>query len=68
MMMYSRGNTSLQPSENACHNSSFSPSSLKQIQTTFLIDNKKVFGTHLMQDMIKDALRYFVSPPVLSNK
>lgn len=38
------------------------------IQTTFLIDNKKVFGTHLMQDMIKDALRYFVSPPVLSYK
>lgn len=37
-------------------------------QTTFLIDNKKVFGTHLMQDMIKDALRYFVSPPVLSYK
>ncbi|XP_077416930.1 N-alpha-acetyltransferase 35, NatC auxiliary subunit [Vanacampus margaritifer] len=38
------------------------------LQTTFLIDNKKVFGTHLMQDMIKDALRYFVSPPVLSYK
>uniref|UniRef100_A0A671T2H6 N-alpha-acetyltransferase 35, NatC auxiliary subunit n=1 Tax=Sinocyclocheilus anshuiensis TaxID=1608454 RepID=A0A671T2H6_9TELE len=38
------------------------------LQTTFLIDNKKVFGTHLMQDMIKDALRYFVSPPVLSPK
>ncbi|XP_056102462.1 N-alpha-acetyltransferase 35, NatC auxiliary subunit-like [Rhinichthys klamathensis goyatoka] len=38
------------------------------LQTTFLIDNKKVFGTHLMQDMIKDALRYFVSPPVLSTK
>ena len=37
-------------------------------KTTFLIDNKKVFGTHLMQDMIKDALRCFVSPPVLSSK
>ncbi|KAG7246930.1 hypothetical protein CRUP_023194, partial [Coryphaenoides rupestris] len=36
--------------------------------TTFLIDNKKVFGTHLMQDMIKDALRCFLSPPVLSSK
>ncbi|XP_029493170.1 N-alpha-acetyltransferase 35, NatC auxiliary subunit isoform X2 [Oncorhynchus nerka] len=38
------------------------------LQTTFLIDNKKVFGTQPMQDMIKDALRYFVSPPVLSSK
>uniref|UniRef100_A0A8C4RWM9 N-alpha-acetyltransferase 35, NatC auxiliary subunit n=1 Tax=Erpetoichthys calabaricus TaxID=27687 RepID=A0A8C4RWM9_ERPCA len=38
------------------------------LQTTFLMDNKKVFGTHLMQDMIKDALRNFVSPPVLSTK
>lgn len=37
-------------------------------QTTFLVDNKKVFGTHLMQDMVKDALRSFVSPPVLSPK
>ncbi|NXO65124.1 NAA35 acetyltransferase, partial [Phainopepla nitens] len=36
--------------------------------TTFLVDNKKVFGTHLMQDMVKDALRSFVSPPVLSPK
>ncbi|RMC19130.1 hypothetical protein DUI87_03734 [Hirundo rustica rustica] len=36
------------------------------ILTTFLVDNKKVFGTHLMQDMVKDALRSFVSPPVLS--
>ncbi|OBS72381.1 hypothetical protein A6R68_13048 [Neotoma lepida] len=35
-------------------------------ETTFLVDNKKVFGTHLMQDMVKDALRSFVSPPVLS--
>ncbi|MGH0163439.1 UNVERIFIED_CONTAM: hypothetical protein FKN15_049040 [Acipenser sinensis] len=41
---------------------------LHSILTTFLIDNKKVFGTHLMQDMIKEALRYFVSPPVLSAK
>ncbi|KAI1239910.1 N-alpha-acetyltransferase 35, partial [Lamprotornis superbus] len=38
------------------------------ILTTFLVDNKKVFGTHLMQDMVKDALRSFVSPPVLSPK
>ncbi|KAB1252287.1 N-alpha-acetyltransferase 35; NatC auxiliary subunit, partial [Camelus dromedarius] len=37
-------------------------------KTTFLVDNKKVFGTHLMQDMVKDALRSFVSPPVLSPK
>uniref|UniRef100_A0A8C9ZHL5 N-alpha-acetyltransferase 35, NatC auxiliary subunit n=1 Tax=Sander lucioperca TaxID=283035 RepID=A0A8C9ZHL5_SANLU len=41
---------------------------LLTFSTTFLIDNRKVFGTHLMQDMIKDALRYFVSPPVLSYK
>ncbi|XP_051875496.1 N-alpha-acetyltransferase 35, NatC auxiliary subunit isoform X2 [Pristis pectinata] len=41
---------------------------LHNILATFLVDNKKVFGTHLMQDMIKDALRYFVSPPVLSSK
>ncbi|RXM32324.1 N-alpha-acetyltransferase 35, NatC auxiliary subunit [Acipenser ruthenus] len=41
---------------------------LHSILTTFLIDNRKVFGTHLMQDMIKEALRYFVSPPVLSAK
>uniref|UniRef100_A0A3P9J284 N-alpha-acetyltransferase 35, NatC auxiliary subunit n=1 Tax=Oryzias latipes TaxID=8090 RepID=A0A3P9J284_ORYLA len=53
-----------------CEFSEQSPCVLSRslLQTTFLIDNKKVFGTHLMQDMIKDALRYFVSPPVLSNK
>uniref|UniRef100_A0A665VA75 N-alpha-acetyltransferase 35, NatC auxiliary subunit n=1 Tax=Echeneis naucrates TaxID=173247 RepID=A0A665VA75_ECHNA len=51
-----------------CEFSEQSPCVLSRslLQTTFLIDNKKVFGTHLMQDMIKDALRYFVSPPVLS--
>ncbi|XP_018114529.1 N-alpha-acetyltransferase 35, NatC auxiliary subunit isoform X2 [Xenopus laevis] len=38
------------------------------LQATFLVDNKKVFGTHLMQDMVKDALRSFVSPPALSPK
>ncbi|RLW05148.1 hypothetical protein DV515_00005337 [Chloebia gouldiae] len=43
-------------------------SNLHCILTTFLVDNKKVFGTHLMQDMVKDALRSFVSPPVLSPK
>lgn len=37
-------------------------------KTTFLVDNKKAFGIHLMQDMVKDALRSFVSPPVLSPK
>uniref|UniRef100_A0A4W4DW98 N-alpha-acetyltransferase 35, NatC auxiliary subunit n=1 Tax=Electrophorus electricus TaxID=8005 RepID=A0A4W4DW98_ELEEL len=53
-----------------CEFSEQSPCVLSRslLQTTFLIDNKKVFGTHLMQDMIKDALRYFVSPPVLSPK
>ncbi|XP_062310710.1 N-alpha-acetyltransferase 35, NatC auxiliary subunit isoform X3 [Osmerus eperlanus] len=53
-----------------CEFSEQSPCVLSRslLQTTFLIDNKKVFGTHLMQDMIKDALRYFVSPPVLSSK
>ncbi|XP_034090783.1 N-alpha-acetyltransferase 35, NatC auxiliary subunit isoform X3 [Gymnodraco acuticeps] len=53
-----------------CEFSEQSPCVLSRslLQTTFLIDNKKVFGTHLMQDMIKDALRYFVSPPVLSYK
>uniref|UniRef100_UPI00398E46BC N-alpha-acetyltransferase 35, NatC auxiliary subunit isoform X1 n=1 Tax=Pristiophorus japonicus TaxID=55135 RepID=UPI00398E46BC len=53
-----------------CEFSEQSPCVLSRslLQTTFLVDNKKVFGTHLMQDMIKDALRYFVSPPVLSSK
>uniref|UniRef100_A0A3P8VUS9 N-alpha-acetyltransferase 35, NatC auxiliary subunit n=1 Tax=Cynoglossus semilaevis TaxID=244447 RepID=A0A3P8VUS9_CYNSE len=53
-----------------CEFSEQSPCVLSRslLQTTFLIDNKKVYGTHLMQDMIKDALRYFVSPPVLSYK
>ncbi|KAJ4941750.1 hypothetical protein JOQ06_011624 [Pogonophryne albipinna] len=53
-----------------CEFSEQSPCVLSRslLQTTFLIDNKKVFGTHLMQDMIKDSLRYFVSPPVLSYK
>ncbi|XP_056275473.1 N-alpha-acetyltransferase 35, NatC auxiliary subunit isoform X2 [Pseudoliparis swirei] len=53
-----------------CEFSEQSPCVLSRslLQTTFLIDNKKVFGTHLMQDMIKDALRYLVSPPVLSYK
>ncbi|XP_056448364.1 N-alpha-acetyltransferase 35, NatC auxiliary subunit-like [Gadus chalcogrammus] len=53
-----------------CEFSEQSPCVLSRslLQTTFLIDNKKVFGTHLMQDMIKDALRCFVSPPVLSSK
>ncbi|KAJ8005973.1 hypothetical protein DPEC_G00123450 [Dallia pectoralis] len=53
-----------------CEFSEQSPCVLSRslLQTTFLIDNKKVFGTQLMQDMIKDALRYFVSPPVLSFK
>ncbi|CAB1319463.1 unnamed protein product [Coregonus sp. 'balchen'] len=53
-----------------CEFSEQSPCVLSRslLQTTFLIDNKKVFGTQPMQDMIKDALRYFVSPPVLSSK
>uniref|UniRef100_A0AAY4BH57 N-alpha-acetyltransferase 35, NatC auxiliary subunit n=1 Tax=Denticeps clupeoides TaxID=299321 RepID=A0AAY4BH57_9TELE len=53
-----------------CEFSEQSPCVLSRslLQTTFLIDNKKVFGTHLMQDLIKDALRSFVSPPVLSSK
>ncbi|TRY99438.1 hypothetical protein DNTS_022988 [Danionella cerebrum] len=53
-----------------CEFSEQSPCVLSRslLQTTFLIDNRKVFGTHLMQDMIKDALRHFVSPPVLSTK
>uniref|UniRef100_A0A8C6MC98 N-alpha-acetyltransferase 35, NatC auxiliary subunit n=1 Tax=Nothobranchius furzeri TaxID=105023 RepID=A0A8C6MC98_NOTFU len=53
-----------------CEFSEQSPCVLSRslLQTTFLIDNKKVFGTHLMQDMVKDALRCFVSPPVLSYK
>uniref|UniRef100_A0A3B3QJC9 N-alpha-acetyltransferase 35, NatC auxiliary subunit n=1 Tax=Paramormyrops kingsleyae TaxID=1676925 RepID=A0A3B3QJC9_9TELE len=53
-----------------CEFSEQSPCVLSRslLQTTFLIDNKKVFGTHLMQDMMKDALRSFVSPPVLSPK
>uniref|UniRef100_A0A8C9RM46 N-alpha-acetyltransferase 35, NatC auxiliary subunit n=1 Tax=Scleropages formosus TaxID=113540 RepID=A0A8C9RM46_SCLFO len=53
-----------------CEFSEQSPCVLSRslLQTTFLIDNRKVFGTHLMQDMIKDALRSFVSPPVLSIK
>ncbi|KAK6492974.1 N-alpha-acetyltransferase 35 [Huso huso] len=53
-----------------CEFSEQSPCVLSRslLQTTFLIDNRKVFGTHLMQDMIKEALRYFVSPPVLSAK
>uniref|UniRef100_A0A4W3GWC5 N-alpha-acetyltransferase 35, NatC auxiliary subunit n=1 Tax=Callorhinchus milii TaxID=7868 RepID=A0A4W3GWC5_CALMI len=53
-----------------CEFSEQSPCVLSRslLQATFLVDNKKVFGTHLMQDMIKDALRYFVSPPVLSSK
>uniref|UniRef100_A0A8K9VDU9 N-alpha-acetyltransferase 35, NatC auxiliary subunit n=1 Tax=Oncorhynchus mykiss TaxID=8022 RepID=A0A8K9VDU9_ONCMY len=53
-----------------CEFSEQSPCVLSRslLQTTFLIDNKKVFGTLPMQDMIKDALRYFVSPPVLSSK
>ncbi|XP_040211448.1 N-alpha-acetyltransferase 35, NatC auxiliary subunit isoform X2 [Rana temporaria] len=53
-----------------CEFSEQSPCVLSRslLQTTFLVDNKKVFGTHLMQDMIKDALRSFVSPPVLSSK
>uniref|UniRef100_S4R520 N-alpha-acetyltransferase 35, NatC auxiliary subunit n=1 Tax=Petromyzon marinus TaxID=7757 RepID=S4R520_PETMA len=38
------------------------------LQVTFLADNKKVFGTHLLQEMLRDALRAFVSPPVLSHK
>uniref|UniRef100_A0A8C9W4W6 N-alpha-acetyltransferase 35, NatC auxiliary subunit n=1 Tax=Scleropages formosus TaxID=113540 RepID=A0A8C9W4W6_SCLFO len=48
-----------------CEFSEQSPCVLSRslLQTTFLIDNRKVFGTHLMQDMIKDALRSFVSPP-----
>uniref|UniRef100_A0A8C3NVX7 N-alpha-acetyltransferase 35, NatC auxiliary subunit n=1 Tax=Cyanoderma ruficeps TaxID=181631 RepID=A0A8C3NVX7_9PASS len=51
-----------------CEFSEQSPCVLSRslLQTTFLVDNKKVFGTHLMQDMVKDALRSFVSPPVLS--
>ncbi|MEE6459569.1 hypothetical protein FKM82_000658 [Ascaphus truei] len=53
-----------------CEFSEQSPCVLSRslLQTTFLVDNKKVFGTHLMQDMVKDALRSFVSPPVLSSK
>ncbi|XP_051822040.1 N-alpha-acetyltransferase 35, NatC auxiliary subunit isoform X3 [Antechinus flavipes] len=53
-----------------CEFSEQSPCVLSRslLQTTFLVDNKKVFGTHLMQDMVKDALRSFVSPPVLSPK
>ncbi|XP_063769847.1 N-alpha-acetyltransferase 35, NatC auxiliary subunit isoform X2 [Pseudophryne corroboree] len=53
-----------------CEFSEQSPCVLSRslLQTTFLVDNKKVFGTHLMQDMVKDALRFFVSPPVLSSK
>ncbi|XP_048449392.1 N-alpha-acetyltransferase 35, NatC auxiliary subunit [Rhincodon typus] len=53
-----------------CEFSEQSPCVLSRslLQATFLVDNKKVFGIHLMQDMIKDALRYFVSPPVLSSK
>ncbi|XP_073402099.1 N-alpha-acetyltransferase 35, NatC auxiliary subunit isoform X3 [Dendrobates tinctorius] len=53
-----------------CEFSEQSPCVLSRslLQTTFLVDNKKVFGTHLIQDMIKDALRSFVSPPVLSSK
>ncbi|KAJ3604452.1 hypothetical protein NHX12_029192 [Muraenolepis orangiensis] len=53
-----------------CEFSEQSPCVLSRslLQTTFLIDNKKVFGIHLMQDVIKDALRCFVSPPVLSSK
>uniref|UniRef100_A0A6I8QKC6 N-alpha-acetyltransferase 35, NatC auxiliary subunit n=1 Tax=Xenopus tropicalis TaxID=8364 RepID=A0A6I8QKC6_XENTR len=53
-----------------CEFSEQSPCVLSRslLQTTFLVDNKKVFGTHLMQDMIKDALRSFVSPPALSPK
>uniref|UniRef100_A0A8C8JTC9 N-alpha-acetyltransferase 35, NatC auxiliary subunit n=1 Tax=Oncorhynchus tshawytscha TaxID=74940 RepID=A0A8C8JTC9_ONCTS len=45
-----------------CEFSEQSPCVLSRslLQTTFLIDNKKVFGTQPMQDMIKDALRYFV--------
>uniref|UniRef100_A0A8C8MFH0 N-alpha-acetyltransferase 35, NatC auxiliary subunit n=1 Tax=Oncorhynchus tshawytscha TaxID=74940 RepID=A0A8C8MFH0_ONCTS len=46
-----------------CEFSEQSPCVLSRslLQTTFLIDNKKVFGTQPMQDLIKDALRYFVS-------
>ncbi|KAG8455301.1 hypothetical protein GDO86_001483 [Hymenochirus boettgeri] len=53
-----------------CEFSEQSPCVLSRslLQTTFLVDNKKVFGTHLMQDMVKDALRSFVSPPALSPK
>uniref|UniRef100_F7FQU5 N-alpha-acetyltransferase 35, NatC auxiliary subunit n=1 Tax=Ornithorhynchus anatinus TaxID=9258 RepID=F7FQU5_ORNAN len=53
-----------------CEFSEQSPCVLSRslLQTTFLVDNKKVFGTHLMQDMVRDALRSFVSPPVLSPK
>uniref|UniRef100_A0A8C3S4D3 N-alpha-acetyltransferase 35, NatC auxiliary subunit n=1 Tax=Chelydra serpentina TaxID=8475 RepID=A0A8C3S4D3_CHESE len=53
-----------------CEFSEQSPCVLSRslLQTTFLVDNKKVFGTHLIQDMVKDALRSFVSPPVLSPK
>ena len=53
-----------------CEFSEQSPCVLSRslLQTTFLVDKKKVFGIHLMQDMVKDALRSFVSPPVLSPK
>uniref|UniRef100_A0A8C6CT46 N-alpha-acetyltransferase 35, NatC auxiliary subunit n=1 Tax=Moschus moschiferus TaxID=68415 RepID=A0A8C6CT46_MOSMO len=53
-----------------CEFSEQSPCVLSRslLQTTFLVDNKKVFEIHLMQHMVKDALRSFVSPLVLSPK
>uniref|UniRef100_UPI00358DE771 N-alpha-acetyltransferase 35, NatC auxiliary subunit isoform X2 n=1 Tax=Myxine glutinosa TaxID=7769 RepID=UPI00358DE771 len=38
------------------------------LQVTFLADNKKVFGVHLLQDMLRESLRAFICPPVLSQK
>uniref|UniRef100_A0ACB8ER86 N-alpha-acetyltransferase 35 NatC auxiliary subunit n=1 Tax=Sphaerodactylus townsendi TaxID=933632 RepID=A0ACB8ER86_9SAUR len=62
MIYYLEANLTLQCEQSPC------VLSRSLLQTTFLVDNKKVFGTHLMQDMVKDALRSFVSPPVLSPK
>ncbi|XP_070542793.1 N-alpha-acetyltransferase 35, NatC auxiliary subunit-like isoform X2 [Ptychodera flava] len=38
------------------------------LQMIFLPQNKKIFGTELVQDFIKDGIKMFLCPPVLAPK
>ena len=38
------------------------------LQIVYLPEPSKVFGVHNFVDVLKDAIRDFISPPVLTNK